>query len=86
MMVLRRLKYSSVDWGVIKGDIGGWAGAFPEVHNHLYCLSNVELQFVLTATGHQMVNLTCGQNHLHQSSEGGVIHKLQAHSAGKAFL
>lgn len=76
MMVTRTSKTQrlhSVDWGVTQGDLS-------EVHNNLHCLYNVELQVVLTAPGHQTVNLQPVGRPIpikHESNEGGVVRKLK---------
>ncbi|MED6272600.1 hypothetical protein CHARACLAT_032005 [Characodon lateralis] len=41
---------------VTQDDGGGCSCALSEVHDHLHCFQSVELQTVLAAPGHQMVN------------------------------
>lgn len=51
-------------------DSGWWGFILPEFHNHLHCVKTTELQVILTAPVHQMVNLRWAK-----FNEGGVICK-----------
>jgi len=57
MVVPRKQNDSTVSTGVTLGDEGGWGWVLLEVSYHIHCLESIELQVVLTAPGHQMVNL-----------------------------
>ena len=76
----RKRTDSSVDWGVSQGDGGEWGWVLSVVHNHLHCLESVELQVVLAAPGHQMVNLPPVGRLIptrDEPDDGGVVCKLQ---------
>lgn len=70
----------SVDSGVTQGDEGVWVWAIPEVLHHLHSFWTIFLQVVLTAPGHQMVNLLLVGKLISirdESGEGSVIRKRQ---------
>lgn len=49
----------------------------PETHNHLHYLESTELKVVLTAPGHQMVNISPVGTTRDEPNEGGVTCELQ---------
>lgn len=70
----------NINWGVTQDDGRRWGWVLPEVFHHLHCFHSVELKVVLTAPGHQMVNLPPVDKLIHLRdgpNESGVIHKLQ---------
>src|SRR4029434_5972955 len=80
MMVPRKQKDCSVDWGVSQGDGVGRGWVLPEIDNHLHCFQCVELQIVLSTPGHQIVNLPPVGRLIttrDEPNEGGVVRELE---------
>ena len=81
MKMLRKQNDSTVSTGESHRMMGvGGDMALLEVHSHRHCFERVKLQVVVTAPGHQVVNLPPVGRLVaarDESDEGGVVHELQ---------